>query len=360
MTPLILDPAAVNELVSAGMPERQAETVVRQQAKLLEQNLATKTDIEAIKAEIEALRQGTKPDLRQETKGHRNLRQGTRASKPPGASKPCARKLWPASKPRRWPHQVDLWPQPRDGESDRRPHQAVVTTGRPAGLRTSVLLLPHIRAFARCLPSFVCHPRPRSGIQCLFFFLRQLSRMTSCGVSAPRAEGEVLRGFGPHGEVLLFRQKDPKTMGARAWPFGCLCLSPELFGLRNSLRSNSPRLLTRVSGLGRSLARRRPVRWRHLMAIPGPSNGGYLQSRTPGGNRACLQMQKANDTGSTIRSGTSVGIGLGESRNDERECVVEVRPLGETRGGRLLKRKRMRSAATNVENDRGEKKGRMR
>ena len=78
MTPLILDThAAVNELVSAGMPERQAETVVRQQAKLLEQNLATKTDIEAIKAEIEALRQET---LRQETKaGIETLRQGTKA-----------------------------------------------------------------------------------------------------------------------------------------------------------------------------------------------------------------------------------------------------------------------------------------
>ena len=95
MTPLILDThAAVNELVSAGMPERQAETVVRQQAKLLEQNLATKTDIEAlrqgtkadieaIKAEIEALRQETKAGietLRQETKtGIETLRQETKA-----------------------------------------------------------------------------------------------------------------------------------------------------------------------------------------------------------------------------------------------------------------------------------------
>ena len=84
MTPLILDThAAVNELVSAGMPERQAETVVRQQAKLLEQNLATKTDIEAIKAEIEALRQETKAGieaLRQETKADiETLRQETKA-----------------------------------------------------------------------------------------------------------------------------------------------------------------------------------------------------------------------------------------------------------------------------------------
>ena len=121
MTPLILDThAAVNELVSAGMPERQAETVVRQQAKLLEQNLATKTDIEAIKAEIEALRQETGIDQGR----HRSLaagNQGPHRSREGGS------------------HQVDLWPQPRDGESDRRPHQAVVTTGRPAGLRTSVL-----------------------------------------------------------------------------------------------------------------------------------------------------------------------------------------------------------------------------
>ena len=68
MPPLILDThAAVNELVSAGMPERQAATVVRQQAQLLEQNLATKSDIEvlrkATKTDIEALRKATKTDI---------------------------------------------------------------------------------------------------------------------------------------------------------------------------------------------------------------------------------------------------------------------------------------------------------
>ena len=72
MTPLILDThEAIHELVSSGMPERQAETVVRQQARLLEQNLATKADIEATKASIEALRQETEAGieaLRQETK----------------------------------------------------------------------------------------------------------------------------------------------------------------------------------------------------------------------------------------------------------------------------------------------------
>ena len=57
------------------MPERQAETVVRQQARLLEQNLATKADIEALRQEtkadipttkidIDALRQGIRADFK--------------------------------------------------------------------------------------------------------------------------------------------------------------------------------------------------------------------------------------------------------------------------------------------------------
>ena len=61
------------------MPERQAETVVRQQARLLEQNLATKTDIATIKADIEALRQGTKTDIPTTKIDIDALRQGIRA-----------------------------------------------------------------------------------------------------------------------------------------------------------------------------------------------------------------------------------------------------------------------------------------
>ena len=91
MTPsdtLILDThASIHELVNAGMPERQAETVVRQQARLLEQNLATKADIESLgqgtKYDIETLRQETKYDietLRQETRRDiETLRQETSA-----------------------------------------------------------------------------------------------------------------------------------------------------------------------------------------------------------------------------------------------------------------------------------------
>ena len=81
----------IQELVNSGMPEPQAETVVRQRVRLLERNLATKADIAAINASIETLRQETKADiaainasietLRQETKaGIETLRQETNAS----------------------------------------------------------------------------------------------------------------------------------------------------------------------------------------------------------------------------------------------------------------------------------------
>ena len=61
---------------------------------------------------------------------------------------------------------------------------------------------------------------------------------------------EGLWGFAPtrRGSFALLRTgsfvsaKGPKTRGAQARPFGCLCHSPEWFGLRNSLRSHSPRL----------------------------------------------------------------------------------------------------------------------
>ena len=53
----------IQELVNSGMPEPQAETVVRQRVRLLERNLATKADIEMLrletKANIETLRQET-------------------------------------------------------------------------------------------------------------------------------------------------------------------------------------------------------------------------------------------------------------------------------------------------------------
>ena len=67
----------IQELVNSGMPEPQAETVVRQRVRLLERNLATKADIAATNASIaatnaniETLRLETKANidtLRQET-----------------------------------------------------------------------------------------------------------------------------------------------------------------------------------------------------------------------------------------------------------------------------------------------------
>ena len=75
-TGLIIDTLEdVRELVKSGMPEPQAETVVRQRVRLLEGNLATKADIEKLrletKADIEKLRLETKAGiekLSQETK----------------------------------------------------------------------------------------------------------------------------------------------------------------------------------------------------------------------------------------------------------------------------------------------------
>ena len=61
---LILDTHAnIQELVASGMPEPQAETVVRQHVRLLERNIATKADIAATNAHIETLRQETTADI---------------------------------------------------------------------------------------------------------------------------------------------------------------------------------------------------------------------------------------------------------------------------------------------------------
>ena len=70
----------IRELVEAGMPEPQAETVVRQRVRLLERNLATKADIAETNASIETLRQETKADIAATNASIETLRQETRAN----------------------------------------------------------------------------------------------------------------------------------------------------------------------------------------------------------------------------------------------------------------------------------------
>ena len=63
--------AFVKRLTAVGMPEEQAEALADEQAKLIDERLATKADIALVQADIEALRQATKADieaLRQATK----------------------------------------------------------------------------------------------------------------------------------------------------------------------------------------------------------------------------------------------------------------------------------------------------
>ena len=80
----------VKHLTESGFTEKQAETLAEEQVALLNTNLATKPDIEMVKADIETLRLETKADieavkadietLRQETKaGIETLRQETKA-----------------------------------------------------------------------------------------------------------------------------------------------------------------------------------------------------------------------------------------------------------------------------------------
>ena len=91
----------------------------------------------------------------------------------------------------------------------------------------------------------------------------------ACGVSAPHAEGRALRGVGPArrgGRALrgcgparrgpFVSAKGPKTMGARAWPFGGLCPGPDFLGCGTRF-AQTVLASQLVSGLGRSHARRR-------------------------------------------------------------------------------------------------------
>ena len=58
--------AAVVELTEAGMPERQAESVVRLQSRLIEHHFATRADIEQVNSAIESSRLATEAQFEAE------------------------------------------------------------------------------------------------------------------------------------------------------------------------------------------------------------------------------------------------------------------------------------------------------
>ncbi len=78
------------------------------------------------------------------------------------------------------------------------------------------------------------------------------------GPGCPPFLSFLLRGFGPARRGSFVSAKEPKTSGARAWPPQGVPVPRSLWcGLRNSLRSDSPRPHMKWTGPGRSPARRR-------------------------------------------------------------------------------------------------------
>ena len=71
--------AAVVELMEAGMPKQQAESVVRLHVRPLEQNLATKADIGAVNSTIDSSQQTTKAEFEKVYSAIDSLRHATKA-----------------------------------------------------------------------------------------------------------------------------------------------------------------------------------------------------------------------------------------------------------------------------------------
>ena len=124
----------------------------------------------------------------------------------------------------------------------------------------------------------------------------------------------------------MFRQKDPKPGAPGRGPPGAFAQSRRL-GLRNSLRSDSPRprniaLRWRHSGPGRSHARRRPE-------VAPWDGGGYMQKQR---GRAALDAAPTttnyNDSGSPMGAGAGRGGGKGKGKDQRHWIPDRVRPTG--------------------------------
>ena len=70
----------VKRLTESGFTEKQAETLAEEHVALLNANLATKADIAAVKADIDALRHETKADIIRVEAGVEALRHETKAA----------------------------------------------------------------------------------------------------------------------------------------------------------------------------------------------------------------------------------------------------------------------------------------
>ncbi len=202
-------------------------------------------------------------------------------------------------------------------------------------------------------PAF-CHPRLRSGIQgwggALSGKTRDDTQVVPYGImvfvcrggpGCPPFLSFLLRGVGParrgeedcgvsapHDEVLLFRQKNPKPVAPGRGPQEGVPVPRSLWcGLRNSLRSNSPRLHMEWTGPGRSPARRRREAAFFSSVMPGlighPGFGGSVIWKDAGRHPSAPLRAgcRSSPTGSWC---LCVGAGLGARPSFLFSCEVSA------------------------------------
>ncbi len=124
-------------------------------------------------------------------------------------------------------------------------------------------------------------------------FRPRTTRGGDCGVSAPRDEGEGCGVSPPHDEVLLFRQKNPKPVAPGRGPQEGVPVPRSLLcGLRNSLRSDSPRRHMEGTGPGHSPARRRREAAFVSSVMPGLiGHPAFCHARLRSGIQGCFSSE---------------------------------------------------------------------